>query len=455
MTISRNLLVIFAFLFLDIVTVSMILPWMPSLLETYESEKEWFYILSKKYVQHLGFVLGFQEGSTWDRVFIGGLLSSLSSLVQFISSPIAGALSDYFGRKSVLVVLQISLISVNVLWSVLGKSFLWLLMYRVLCGAARANVGVVSALVGDISSDRLRTKGMAVVGLAYGIGFTVGPPCSVILLSRWKVHTSTEYLSCMLGSTCLILNCINLLILIFALPSSLQKGGDIGPLINQAVRLLNPVKLFSLTGTTKYHKYEKSLRHLAYFWCGYLCVYCGIEYTILFLARIRFNFSSSDQGKMFGFIGIIMILVQGCFIRSFKLGGEDKAITWSSCCLILASAIFSFATNIFVFYIGLALYAFASSIFFPSVNGLVSLYTTAEQQVCFEIFLDGQTLGIFRSLNALARVMGALIVTTVFWIYGPNITYMLCTIFLTLLLTYKKITLEGTKCQSKRTYKEE
>ncbi|VDP78184.1 unnamed protein product [Schistosoma mattheei] len=101
------MLVIFVFLFLDVVTVSMILPWMPSLLETYESEKEWFYILSKKYIQYLGFFLGLQEGSTWDRVFIGGLLSSLSSLVQFVSSPVAGALSDYFGRKSVLVVLQV------------------------------------------------------------------------------------------------------------------------------------------------------------------------------------------------------------------------------------------------------------------------------------------------------------------------------------------------------------
>uniref|UniRef100_A0A5K4FAI4 MFS domain-containing protein n=2 Tax=Schistosoma mansoni TaxID=6183 RepID=A0A5K4FAI4_SCHMA len=447
MTISRNMLVIFVFLFLDIVTVSMILPWMPSLLETYESEKEWFYILSKKYVQHMGFALGFQEGSTWDRVFIGGLLSSLSSLMQFVSSPVAGALSDYFGRKPILIVLQVSLIIVNVFWSALGKSFLWLLIYRVLCGAARANVGVVLALVGDISSDTLRTKGMAVVGLAYGIGFTVGPPCSVILLSRWKVHTSTEYLSCTLGSTCLLLNCINLLILIFALPSTLQKGGDIGLLINQALCLINPAKLFSLSGTAKCPKYEKSLRHLAYFWCGYLCLYCGIEYTVLFLARIRFNFSSSDQGKMFGFIGIIMMLVQGCFIHSFKLGREDKAITWSSCCLILASAIFSFATNIFVFYIGLALYAFASSIFFPSVNGLVSLYTTAEQQ--------GQTLGIFRSLNALARIMGAVLVSTVFWIYGPIITYMSCTILLGLLLIYKEITLEVTKCQSEQTYKDE
>ncbi|CAH8452331.1 unnamed protein product [Schistosoma rodhaini] len=269
MTISRNMLVIFVFLFLDIVTVSMILPWMPSLLETYESEKEWFYILSKKYVQHMGFALGFQEGSTWDRVFIGGLLSSLSSLMQFVSSPVAGALSDYFGRKPILIVLQVSLIIVNVFWSALGKSFLWLLIYRVLCGAARANVGVVSALVGDISSDTLRTKGMAVVGLAYGIGFTVGPPCSVFLLSRWKVHTSTEYLSCTLGSTCLLLNCINLLILIFALPSTLQKGGDIGLLINQAVRLINPAKLFSLSGTTKCPKCEFSFSsNCVYFFWG-------------------------------------------------------------------------------------------------------------------------------------------------------------------------------------------
>lgn len=93
MTISKNMLVIFVFLFLDVVTVSMILPWMPSLLETYESEKvsciicilqkEWFYTLSKKYIQYLGFVLGFQEGSTWDRVFIGGMLLSLAAIFSF------------------------------------------------------------------------------------------------------------------------------------------------------------------------------------------------------------------------------------------------------------------------------------------------------------------------------------------------------------------------------------
>ncbi|CAH8441261.1 unnamed protein product [Schistosoma turkestanicum] len=303
----------------------MILPWLPSLLEAYESEKDWFYILCKRYVHVLSFALGFEEGSTWDTVLIGGLLSSLSSLAQFASSPIAGALSDYFGRKLVLVFLQ---------------------------------------------------------------------------------------------------------------------SPNFGRLMEQTMRLLNPVKLFSLSDTTRSTKDKKSLRHLAIFWFGYLCVYCGIEYTLIFLARARFNFTSADQGKMFGFIGLLMMLVQGFFIRRFKLGGEDKAITWSTCCLILASGILGFATNIFIFYIGLTLYAFASSIFFPSVNGLVSLHTTAQQQ--------GQTLGIFRSLNALARVLGAVFVTTVFWIYGPSITYMLCTIFLSLLLMYRKI----TQCQSEQTYKE-
>ncbi|CAH8449536.1 unnamed protein product [Heterobilharzia americana] len=75
--------------------------------------------------------------------------------------------------------------------------------------------------------------------------------------------------------------------------------------------------------------------------------------------------------------------------------------------------------------------------FFPSVNGLVSLYTTAEQQ--------GHTLGVFRSLNALARVLGAISVTTVFWIFGPCICYMTCSLSLTLLFIYKNIILKRNK----------
>ncbi|CAH8828632.1 unnamed protein product [Trichobilharzia szidati] len=430
MNISRDLFIIFLYLFLDVVTVSLIFPWLPSLLEAFEQEQEWFYILCRRYIQQLGLILGVQENSLWDTVFLGGILSSSSSLAQFLSSPFAGALSDLFGRKSVLVVLQVFLLLVNILWLCFGKSFLWLLISRILCGAARANVGVISALVSDISSNALRTKGMAVVGLAYGIGFTVGPPCSVILLSRWNTSITPEHLSFVLGCTCVFINCINLLILLLILPTPLQKRGDFNQSLTQALHLVNPVKLFSFSGTTRNPRDDRSLHRLACFWFAYLCVFCGIEYTLIFLARVRFNFTSADQSKMFGFVGILMMVVQGGFIRRFRLGGEDNAITYGICSLILASSIFSLSTSLFMFYIGLASYAFASSIFFPSVNGLVSLYTTTEQQ--------GHTLGIFRSLNALARVLGAAFVTIAFWIFGPSICYLICAFFLALLFIHKK-----------------
>ncbi|CAH8453222.1 unnamed protein product [Heterobilharzia americana] len=328
MNIFTNFFIIFLYLFFDVVTVSLILPWLPSLLETYELEQEWFYILCKQWIHKLGLSLGFQEDSAWDTVFLGGLLSSASSLAQFLSSPLAGALSDLFGRKSILVVLQLTLLIVNIIWSYFGKSFLWLLISRILCGAARANVAVVSAFVGDISSNTLRTKGMAVIGLAYGIGFTVGPPCSVILLNQWNTNVTPEHLSFILGCTCVFINCINLLLLLSFLPTTLPKQGNFGQSLIQAFHLINPMKLFSFSGTTKNSKDDKSLHHLACFWFAYLCIFCGIEYTIIFLARIRFDFTSVDQGKMFGFIGILMMIVQGGFIRRFKLGGEDKAIIW-------------------------------------------------------------------------------------------------------------------------------
>lgn len=70
------------------------------------------------------------------------------------------------------------------LWSASGASFIWFVLARILSGISRANVGVLSAMVSDVSDRETRTRGMAAVGVAYSIAYLVGPPASAWLLGR-------------------------------------------------------------------------------------------------------------------------------------------------------------------------------------------------------------------------------------------------------------------------------
>src|SRR5690606_36703055 len=110
--------------------------------------------------------------------FVGALLAASYSLMQFLFVPVWGRLSDRIGRRPVLV------------WSVLaaglgmfglagglafGGSVVWLFAARIWSGIATANLGTASAYIADVTKPEDRAKGMGLFGVAFGLGFILGP----------------------------------------------------------------------------------------------------------------------------------------------------------------------------------------------------------------------------------------------------------------------------------------
>lgn len=138
------LLVIFMTIFIDLTGFGMILPLLP------------FYAAK------------FQAGSS----ALGMLVASFA-LMQFISSPILGKISDDTGRKPVLLLSILTSIASFIIFAI-ANSFIILLLSRIIAGIA-TEVGVAQAYIADVTSEKERAKGIGRVGAAQGAGFIVGP----------------------------------------------------------------------------------------------------------------------------------------------------------------------------------------------------------------------------------------------------------------------------------------
>ncbi len=103
-----------------------------------------------------------------------GLLIASYSLAQFLVMPFWGRLSDKVGRRPILLVSLFASFLGYLMWGFAGTLPL-LFVSRLIAGAGNANIAVAQAYVSDVTSEENRTKGMALIGIAFGLGFVLGP----------------------------------------------------------------------------------------------------------------------------------------------------------------------------------------------------------------------------------------------------------------------------------------
>jgi DHA1 family tetracycline resistance protein-like MFS transporter len=145
--------------FLDMVGVGIIIPVMPALFFQPDSS-----------------VLPEMASETY-RSIMFGLLVGCYPLMQFFGAPILGALSDRYGRKPILILSILGVLAGYLLfaWAIIIKS-LWLLFFsRLLPGFAGGNVSIAMSAIADVSDEQEKTKNFGLAGMAFGIGFILGP----------------------------------------------------------------------------------------------------------------------------------------------------------------------------------------------------------------------------------------------------------------------------------------
>jgi MFS family permease len=117
-----------------------------------------------------------------------GALAAVYSLMQFVSAPYLGSLSDRYGRRPILV---LSLCGSVVAWTIFGLagSLAVLFLSRGLAGAMGGNIATAQAYVADVTPPEERAKALGFLGAAFGLGFIVGPGVSAGLTLPGVVDT--------------------------------------------------------------------------------------------------------------------------------------------------------------------------------------------------------------------------------------------------------------------------
>ena len=142
---------------------------------------------------------------------------ALYAIGMFIATPILGRLSDFYGRRPILM---LSMVGAIVGYLMLGfAQSLWVVaLSRLLAGLMAGNISAAQAYITDITSEENRAKGMGMIGAAFGLGFIIGPALGSYLAGD-DFATANLFLPAMVSTG---LSAAALLAIIFALPESLD-----------------------------------------------------------------------------------------------------------------------------------------------------------------------------------------------------------------------------------------
>ncbi len=417
---KSSLKIVFLTLFLDLVGFSIIFPLFPAVAKYYLKVDADNYFLQMIFggISRFAQTGGMENMSSI--VLFGGALGALYSLLQFIAAPIWGEISDRMGRKPVLLV-SVAFLGLSYLLWFFSGSFTLLILARFIGGIMGGNISTATAVVADVTDKSNRSKGMATIGIAFALGFIIGPALGGILslVDLTTIYPkSIEYgvnPFSMPALLAMVLSFINLFYLWRKFEETLpvEKRGK-----HHTDRSFNPIKLF------KPLPYPGlNLTNVSYF--IFLAAFSGMEFTLTFLAVERLGYTSMDNAYMFIFIGFILAMVQGGVVRrKAHIIGEKKMVTRGLITLIPGLLIIAFAHNSYLLYLGLFFLAVGSSMTIPCLTSLVSMYTPAQNQ--------GKAIGIFRSLGALARVVGPIMAAIIYWKSGAKYPYLLGSLILIL-----------------------
>ncbi|CAL8335200.1 major facilitator superfamily domain-containing protein 10 [Gadus morhua] len=416
---SRVINVVFVALLLDLLGFTLILPLFPSILDHYGQTADPVYQSLQSVVDWFREAVGIPMERKYNSVLFGGLIGSLFSLLQFLSSPLTGAASDRLGRRPLLLLTTAGLALSYAVWAT-SRSFSGFLVFRVVGGICKGNVSVCTAVVADLPCPKARNRGMAMIGIAFSLGFTLGP----LMGAYFAVHAGQgELFHQYPALLALLFSLADLLFIWLLLPETLAKHLKVSsPGLEGPRDLLNPGSLFYFSAVSRVRdppskQRMRKLQVLGLVYFSYLFLFSGLEFTLSFLTHQRFHFTSMQQGKMFFFIGVIMMSIQGGYSRRIQPGHHIKAVRTAILALIPAFVLVGLAWNLVMLYLGLALYAFAAAIVVPCLSTLVSDHGSAGQK--------GTVMGILRSLGALARALGPIVTSSVYWMAGAEVCFIL------------------------------
>ncbi len=339
------------------------------------------------------------------------LLGASYSAMQFLCMPGWGRLSDRIGRRPVMLS-SIFFTAVTMLalggalaWS---DTIIWVFAARMLSGVATANLGTASAYIADITTPQERVKGMGLFGIAFGLGFLIGPAIGG-LLAHHTINGREGPWACFVAAG---LSAVNLIWAFFRLPESLPPERR-----KLSTRSLSPLNLRALRDTFSTPGVSRAVA------TSFLIIlaFSGLEMTYALYASDAFHFSTKQVGWMFMLMGATGAAVQGGFMRraSGRYKETSLAIT-GLCFLAFGFAGFALAPRVGVpmLIVVSCLIAIGNGLTQPSLSAYISRLADPSRQ--------GETLSANQSMSSLGRVFGPALAGALYTVFSPETPFIAC-----------------------------
>jgi len=248
------------------------------------------------------------------RAILLGIVISTYSLFQLFSSPVMGMLSDKIGRRPVLFFSMFITVGAYLITALaVGSGNFWLLIVsRALLGISAGNLSVMYSSIADISTPERKAKNFGLIGMAFGLGFIIGPVLGGVLSDPSVVPWFNYAVPFIFAA---ILSSLNLILVWFRFPETnanprkdlvinITRGpGNLG----RAFQLVHLRKVF-----------------LTVFLFAFGFTFFS-QFVQVYLVE-KFQTSQADIGFFFGFIGLWLVLTQGVILRSIPSSVSPKKV---------------------------------------------------------------------------------------------------------------------------------
>jgi MFS family permease len=355
---------------------------------------------------------------------VTGAIVSSYSLMQFIFAPIWGRLSDRIGRRPVLLGSTACACLSYVIFAIgsglSGNAALAVMfLSRLFAGICGANITVAQAYIADITPPEKRSAKMGLVGMAFGLGFILGPALGAASFSCFGLTAP--------GWTAASLCALNFFWAFMRLAESWQPAEHWvtqRPHVEHWMHVLRMPRLNLL---------------IAIFFLATFCFTC-FEVTISWLVMQNFGIdpekSTVPVFLLIVYCGLIGAVFSYAAGRMVKRMGEPKLIAVSLFLAALGMGLLPYSTHWGTLLVSLGIFSIGSSLTRPPVFGMISMLTPAHEQ--------GATMGVAQGVGSLARIVGPLFAAGFFarnWLNAP-LPFLICAALclLTSLVTMQYLT---------------
>lgn len=333
-----------------------------------------------------GLLAEFRGGDTSSAATYYGIFGAVFAAMQFLFSPVLGSLSDRFGRRKVLILSNLGL-GLDYLLMAVAPTLGWLFVGRVIAGITSSIYGTAGAYIADVTPPEKRAEKFGMLGVAFGLGFILGPSLGGLLVSyglRTPFYVAAG------------LSLLNASYGFFVLPESLP------PERRAPYRWRNAHPIGAL------HFLQRRPTVLRLSVAGFLSMLAHDAMPSLYVlyTSYRYHWDARTVGLVLAGVGVMSMIVQGALVgRLVRALGERRALAVGFLSGAIGMAVYGLAPTGAIFIVGIVFTAFYG-LANPALQSLMTSRVDATEQ--------GQLQGAQGSLTGIASMTAPIFFTQLF-----------------------------------------